>query len=93
MFRQKGSHWDRHWTGRSRPTYLITALCIKQDPSKLDNLGRILGHVDAVLITGGGDVDNDIAVEIPLLAGAGRRHQTDGGCKGERKGSGTVAAK
>jgi len=45
-------------------TYLITRLCIQEDPTKLDDLGRVLGHIYAMLITSRSDVNNNVPIEI-----------------------------
>lgn len=57
-----------------RHAHLFERLCVKQDPSKLNNLGRVLGDVHAVLIASGCDVDHDIAVDVELVAGGRTRH-------------------
>jgi hypothetical protein len=45
-------------------TNLFTSFGVQKNPSQLDNLGRVSGHVDAVLIAGGSDVDDDVAVQL-----------------------------
>lgn len=45
-------------------THLLTGLGIQQDPSQLDHFGRVLGDVDAVLVTCRRDVDDDVAVQL-----------------------------
>lgn len=48
--------------------YLVTALGVEQDPSQLDDFGRVLGDIDPMLVTGGGDVNDDISIEVRLLS-------------------------
>lgn len=56
--------------------YLLERVRIKENPTELDNLGRVLGNVDAVLITGGRHVDHDVAIDVELGNLLGRH---DGG--------------
>lgn len=44
--------------------YLITILGIKQNPSQLNHLGRILGHVHSMFVAGSRNVYNDVAVQL-----------------------------
>jgi hypothetical protein len=44
--------------------YLLAGFGIQQDPPQLDHLCRILGNVDAMLIAGGCNVDDDIAIQL-----------------------------
>jgi hypothetical protein len=48
----------------SNHTHLITRLCVQQYPANLDDLCRILGHVDAMLIARCSYMDDDVAVEV-----------------------------
>lgn len=45
-------------------THLLERVGIKQDPSKLNHLGRVLCHIDAVLVAGGRNVDDDVAIDV-----------------------------
>lgn len=47
-----------------RSAHLVKSLCVHQDPADLDNLGRVLGDIYAVLVAGGSDVDDHIAVNV-----------------------------
>lgn len=47
--------------------YLIATLCIKEDPTKLNYFGRVLGNIHAMLITRCGHMDDHITVEIGFL--------------------------
>lgn len=47
--------------------YLITTLCIKQDPAKLNYFGRVLCNIYAMFITRCGHMDDHITVEIRFL--------------------------
>lgn len=62
---------------RSNPpfvsSHLVAVLGVEQDPSKLDDLGRVLGNVDAVLVAGSCNMDDDVAVEVAAL-GLGSGH-------------------
>lgn len=44
--------------------HLIQCVGVQQDPAKLNDLGRVLGHIDTMLVAGGGDVDDDVAVDL-----------------------------
>lgn len=59
-------------------TYLVTALCIEENPPKLYHLSRILGDIDSVLVAGGGNVDHNVSVQIALLALGCGRHVSRG---------------
>lgn len=37
---------------------------VEKNPAKLDQLGRVLGDVDAMLIAGGRNVDHDVSVQL-----------------------------
>lgn len=58
-------------------TNLLECVGIEQNPAKLNDLGRVLGDVDAVLIAGGSDVNDNVAVDAELGALLGRH---SGGC-------------
>lgn len=58
--RSQSCPWGR------RATHLLERICVEQNPSKLNNLGRVLGDVDAVLIARRGHMDHDIAVDVDL---------------------------
>ena len=56
--------------GKSRvwiSAYLLAVLGVQENPSELNDLGRVLCNVYAVLVAGCCNVDNDISVEVPLL--------------------------
>ena len=59
---------------RGGRVYLFAALCVEQDPSKLNHLGRILRDVYTMFIAGGGDMDDHRAVEVGLLTLGGGCH-------------------
>ena len=44
--------------------HLIQCIGIQQYPAQLNDLSRVLGHVDAVLVTGSGDVDDNVSVDL-----------------------------
>jgi len=54
-------------------THLFAAFGIEQDPTQLNHLGRVFCDIDAVLVAGGGYVDDQIAVQVRGL-GALRGH-------------------
>lgn len=72
--------------------HLIQSICIQQYPAELDDLGRVLGHVDAVLVARRGDVDDDVPVDLEgrvLLSSHGcaiGRRRARGGRRGEERG-------
>lgn len=51
--------------------YLFAGLCVQKDPTKLDDLSRVLGNIYAVLITRRSNVYHDIAVEVRRLRRGG----------------------
>ena len=54
--------------------YLFEVVGVEKDPAKLDELGRVLGNVDAMLIAGSCDVDDHVPVDLErgsLLGGHG----------------------
>ncbi len=62
--------------------HLVESVRIQQDPAKLNNLGGVLGHIDAVFIASGGDVDDDVAVDLEggaLLSSHGCGREEQGG--------------
>lgn len=44
--------------------YLITIFGVKQNPSQLNDLGRVFGYVNAVFVACRGDVDDNVAVQL-----------------------------
>ena len=56
--------WCSRFCSLWSETYLIAGLCVEQNPSELDHFGRIFGDINAMLIAGGGHMDDDIAVEL-----------------------------
>ena len=54
-------------------SHLLANIGIEQDPAKFDDFGRILCNIHSMFIAGGGHMDDNIAVEVGLLA-LGRRH-------------------
>lgn len=46
---------------------LFAGLCIQQDPSQLNDLGGVLGNVDAMLVTRRSYVNDNVAVQIAPL--------------------------
>lgn len=54
--------------------HLVAGLCIQENPTKLYHLRRVLCNVNSVLITGSSNMNNDVSVEIALLALASSRH-------------------
>jgi hypothetical protein len=54
--------------------HLVAGLCVQENPAKLYHLRRIFGNVNSMLIAGGSNMNNDVSVEIALLALASGRH-------------------
>ena len=54
--------------------YLLAVFGVQEDPAKLYHLCRIFGDIDSVLIAGGSDMDNNVSIQIALLALCGSRH-------------------
>lgn len=46
--------------------HLLERVCIHQDPTELDNLRRVLCHINAVLIAGGRNMNHNIAIDVKL---------------------------
>lgn len=44
--------------------YLVTGLCLEQNPSQLNDLGRILGDIDAMFVASGRYVNHHVAVKV-----------------------------
>ena len=59
---------------RKISTYLIAVLCIKENPAKLYHLCRIFGDIDSMLITSGSNMDDNVSIQIALLALGRGRH-------------------
>ena len=57
---------DRSGGGGGWGAYLFTALCVEQDPPKLNDLRRVLGDVDAMLIAGCCNVEDYVPVQLGL---------------------------
>lgn len=55
---------------------LLQTVSIKENPSKLNDFGGILGNVDTVFIAGSRNMDHDVAVDVELRLL--RRHDGDG---------------
>lgn len=55
----QGSWWEED-------SDLFESVGVKENPSKLNDLGRVLGNVDTVFITGGRNMDHDVAVDVEL---------------------------
>lgn len=53
--------------------YFFTAFRVEQDPAKLNTFGRVLCNVDAVFVTSGSNVLNDVSVKLCLI-GLGSAH-------------------
>lgn len=74
----RGTRPGAQWSDQS--AYLVAGLGIEQDPAEFNDLGGVLGDIDAMFVAGRGDVDDDVAVQL----GDGGR---DGGhvslCPGE----------
>lgn len=47
-------------------THFLKRARIKENPAKLDNLCRVLCHINAVLIAGGCHMDHHIAIDVEL---------------------------
>jgi hypothetical protein len=43
---------------------LLKCGCVNQDPTKLNNLGRVLRYINAVLIAGSRNMNHDIAIDV-----------------------------
>lgn len=55
----QGSWWEEE-------SDLFESVGVKENPSELNDLGGVLGNVDTVFITGGRNVDHDVAVDVEL---------------------------
>lgn len=51
--------------------HLLAGLCVQQDPSQLNDLGGVLGHVHAMFVTRRSYVNDDVAVQITSLGRIG----------------------
>ncbi|KAK1247827.1 hypothetical protein MKX07_000715 [Trichoderma sp. CBMAI-0711] len=57
----QGSWWEEE-----EESNLFESVGVKENPSKLNDLGRVLGNVHTVLIAGGRNMDDDVAVDVEL---------------------------
>jgi len=55
-------------------SHLVAALGIQENPAKFYHLCGIFGDINAMLIAGGSDVDDHVAVQIRLWVLRRRRH-------------------
>ena len=75
--------------------HLLAGLRVQQDPSQLNDLGGVLGHIHAMLVTRRSYVNDDVAVQITSLGRIGSHDAVhadpgtaDGVAMGRRDGSG-----
>jgi hypothetical protein len=54
---------EKRWRKKEMATHFVQGLCVNEYPANLDNLGGVFGNKDGVLVAGGGDVDDDVAVD------------------------------
>lgn len=52
--------------GEKRISNLFKSAGINENPSELNDLGGVLGHIYTVFIAGGRNVDHDVAVDVEL---------------------------
>lgn len=67
----KGEKCEDNHEAHQRSTYLLAGFGIQQDPPQLDHLCGILGDVDAMLVAGGCDVDDNVAIQLGGGSGDG----------------------
>lgn len=60
--------WHKDADRPRETTCLFEGLSIDQHPAQLDDFGRVLCNVNAMLVAGGGDVNHDITIERGLGA-------------------------
>lgn len=70
--------------------YLLEVVGIQEDPTELNNLGGILGHVNTVLVAGGRNVNDHVAVHLERRTLLGR-HDGRGGTRGPGEWTGRRA--
>lgn len=68
--------------------YLVERLGIEQDPAKLDDLGRVLGHVDTMLVARSRNMDNDVSIDMGWRRLLIRHVRNKGRGGGKREGGG-----
>ena len=61
-------------------TYLLKRLRVKENPSKLNHLGRVLRHVNAMLVARGSYVDDDVTIDVELGGLLGRHFAVRAPC-------------
>lgn len=61
-------------------TYLFKRLRVKENPSKLNHLGRVLRHVNAMLVARGSYVDDDVTIDVELGGLLGRHFAVRAPC-------------
>lgn len=52
----------------SEETHLLEGVGVEENPAELNHLCRILGHINAVLVAGGGNMDDDVSIHAELRA-------------------------
>lgn len=53
-------HRARMWSR----SYLVATLAVKQYPAQFNDFRRVLGHIYAMFVTGRGDMDDHISVQL-----------------------------
>ena len=61
------SHLQRKTSVNLSSTHLFASLCIKQYPTELDHLCRVLCDINAMFVTRSGYVDDDVSVKLRRL--------------------------
>lgn len=60
---EDGPGLRRRLYASSNVAHLFERIRIEQNPTEFDDLGRVLGNIHPMLITGSRDVDHDVAVD------------------------------
>lgn len=55
--------YDEHVRSVTLP-HLLACLCIHEQPSNFNDLGRVLCHIYTMLVTGCSNVDDQVAVQV-----------------------------
>lgn len=48
--------------------YLVAGFCIEENPAEFYDLCRVFCNIYSMLIAGGSNVNDDVSIEIALLA-------------------------
>jgi hypothetical protein len=69
-------------SGRATQTHLLKGFSVNEDPADFNDLSGVLGDEDSVFVTGGGNVDDNVAVNVVRNQGGDRGLRGNGLLRG-----------